>query len=134
MPHLNLTPGTSTVTALAVSGSTVNGNGPIPEGGSGSFEESTTPAPAVRLLTQKSSVSSKSSIGIEPGGLVMSSEVRSATFTGACMLADISGFSKFSGAMCLKGVNGLDELREATNGFLGHIVKIVYEFHGDGEY
>jgi hypothetical protein len=50
------------------------------------------------------------------------------------MLADISGFSKFSGEMCLKGVSGLDELREATNGFLGHIVKIVYEFHGDGKF
>jgi hypothetical protein len=60
-------------------------------------------------------------------------EVRSITFTGACMLADISGFSKFSGAMCLKGVSGLDELREATNGFLGHIVKTVYEFNGDGK-
>lgn len=60
-------------------------------------------------------------------------EVRSITFTGACMLADISGFSKFSGAMCSKGVSGLDELREATNGFLGHIVKTVYEFNGDGK-
>ena len=55
------------------------------------------------------------------------------SFNGACMLADISGFSKFSGAMCSKGVSGLDELREATNGFLGHIVKIVYEYHGDGK-
>jgi hypothetical protein len=64
---------------------------------------------------------------------VAAAHVRSITFTGACMLADISGFSKFSGAMCSKGVSGLDDLREATNGFLGHIVKIVYDFHGDGE-
>jgi hypothetical protein len=55
------------------------------------------------------------------------------TFNGACMLADISGFSKFSAAMCSKGVLGLDELREATSVFLGHIVKVVYEFDGDGK-
>ena len=56
MPHLNLTPGTSSVTALAVSGSTVNGNGPIPEGGSGSFEETAvTPAPVARCRNRKSS-------------------------------------------------------------------------------
>eukprot|EP00981_Chlorochromonas_danica_P015276 scaffold11522_cov239-Ochromonas_danica.AAC.3 len=47
------------------------------------------------------------------------------------MLADISGFSKFSGAMCQKGVSGLDDLREATNVFLGALVKTVYEFQGD---
>jgi hypothetical protein len=34
--------------------------------------------------------------------------------------------------MCSKGVSGLDDLREATNGFLGHFVKLVYEFEGDG--
>jgi hypothetical protein len=64
---------------------------------------------------------------------ILSEQLNSYSFTGACMLADISGFSKFSGAMCSKGVSGLDELREATNGFLGHIVKIVYEYHGDGK-
>lgn len=61
-------------------------------------------------------------------------KVRSFSFRGACVLADISGFSKFSGRMCLQGVSGLDELREATNGFLGHFVKLVYEFGGDGEW
>lgn len=60
--------------------------------------------------------------------------VRSFTVRGACMLADISGFSKFSGAMCLKGVSGLDDLREATNGFLGQLVKTVYEYQGDGTF
>eukprot|EP00598_Pedospumella_elongata_P013352 CAMPEP_0185010280 /NCGR_PEP_ID=MMETSP1098-20130426/94423_1 /TAXON_ID=89044 /ORGANISM="Spumella elongata, Strain CCAP 955/1" /LENGTH=2012 /DNA_ID=CAMNT_0027539123 /DNA_START=54 /DNA_END=6092 /DNA_ORIENTATION=- len=58
-------------------------------------------------------------------------EPRRLTFKGACMLADISGFSKFSGAMCSKGVSGLDDLREATNGFLGYFVKQVYEYEGD---
>lgn len=77
--------------------------------------------------------SSSIEIGAEPPATSTQSDVRCATFTGACMLADISGFSKFSGAMCSKGVSGLDDLREATNGFLGHIVKIVYEFHGDGK-
>lgn len=49
------------------------------------------------------------------------------------MLVDISGFSKFSAAMCSNGVSGLDDLREVTNGFLGHFVKIVYQYDGDGE-
>jgi class 3 adenylate cyclase len=62
-----------------------------------------------------------------------SSGPRRLTFRGACMLADISGFSKFSGAMCSKGVSGLDDLREATNGFLGYFVKQVYEYEGDGK-
>lgn len=62
-----------------------------------------------------------------------SKDPRRLTFKGACMLADISGFSKFSGAMCSKGVSGLDDLREATNGFLGYFVKQVYEYEGDGE-
>eukprot|EP00597_Dinobryon_sp_UTEXLB2267_P015134 CAMPEP_0170124916 /NCGR_PEP_ID=MMETSP0020_2-20130122/18586_1 /TAXON_ID=98059 /ORGANISM="Dinobryon sp., Strain UTEXLB2267" /LENGTH=570 /DNA_ID=CAMNT_0010357189 /DNA_START=171 /DNA_END=1880 /DNA_ORIENTATION=+ len=33
--------------------------------------------------------------------------------------------------MCRKGVRGLDDLREVTNGFLGYFVKIVYEHKGD---
>lgn len=56
------------------------------------------------------------------------------SFASACMLADISGFSKFSGAMCSKGVSGLDELRETTSVFLGEFVKCVYEYGGDGKY
>ncbi len=63
----------------------------------------------------------------------LTATVPSLSFFGACMLVDISGFSKFSGAMCSKGVGGLDELRKATNGFLGHFVETVYEFNGDGE-
>jgi class 3 adenylate cyclase len=47
------------------------------------------------------------------------------------MLADISGFSQFSGDMCSKGVNGLDTLHTATNEFLGHFVDVVYRFKGD---
>jgi class 3 adenylate cyclase len=52
-------------------------------------------------------------------------------FKGCCMLADISGFSKFSGEMCAQGLSGLDKLTEVTNGFLGDYVKIVYQYRGD---
>jgi hypothetical protein len=55
------------------------------------------------------------------------------TFTGACMLVDISGFSKFSASMCSNGITGLDELRKATSGLLGQFVKEVYEHEGDGK-
>eukprot|EP01035_Chromulina_nebulosa_P027575 gene27575-36284_t len=55
------------------------------------------------------------------------------SFHGACMLADISGFTKFSSLMCRKGVRGLDNLRDVTNGFLGYFVRIVYEHRGDKE-
>ena len=54
-------------------------------------------------------------------------------FMGACVLIDISGFSKFSAAMCSQGANGLDELRNATNGLLGHFVASVNEHGGDGK-
>lgn len=53
---------------------------------------------------------------------------------GACMLADISGFSAYSGLMCSRGVTGLDELRSVTNGLLGHFVQTVYNFGGDGKF
>lgn len=53
--------------------------------------------------------------------------------SGACMLIDISGFSKFSASMCLRGAEGLDELRKTTSGMLGKIVKAVYEHEGDGK-
>lgn len=43
------------------------------------------------------------------------------------------GFSKFSGAMCSRGVTGLDDLHSATNEFLGHFVDVVYQYRGDGE-
>eukprot|EP01031_Cornospumella_fuschlensis_P038403 gene38403-46672_t len=52
-------------------------------------------------------------------------------FTGVCLLADISGFSKYSGEMCSKGVSGLDELRSVTNGLLDNFVETVYKFGGD---
>ncbi|RYH18435.1 hypothetical protein EON65_27225 [archaeon] len=55
-------------------------------------------------------------------------------FKGVCLLADISGFSKYSGEMCSKGVSGLDELRSVTNGLLDNFVETVYKYGGDGKY
>lgn len=52
---------------------------------------------------------------------------------GACMLIDISGFSKYSASMCSRGAAGLDELRKTTSGMLGKLVKAVYEHEGDGK-
>jgi hypothetical protein len=59
--------------------------------------------------------------------------VGSIAITGACMLVDISGFSKFSGELCSKGLTGLDDLHKATNGFLGRFVDAVYQYKGDGK-
>jgi hypothetical protein len=50
----------------------------------------------------------------------------------AVLLADISGFSKFAGEMCLRGAKGLDVLHKVTSDFLGHFVHTVYDFDGDG--
>ena len=58
-------------------------------------------------------------------------DVSSSTFEAACMLVDISGFSKYSGAMCSKGMVGLDDLHKSTNEFLGHFVDVVHQYQGD---
>lgn len=86
------------------------------------------PAPAQSIPTSPTSTSSTLSPTQPP-----IHTPTSFSFLGACMLVDISGFSKFSGEMCKQGVTGLDGLREITNGFLGHFVKKVYEFDGDGK-
>lgn len=51
---------------------------------------------------------------------------------GACLLADISGFTKMSARHCQDGSRGLDKLHQATNGFLGALVRTVYSYGGDG--
>lgn len=56
----------------------------------------------------------------------------SISFQSAVLLADISGFSKFAGEMCLRGAKGLDVLHKVTSDFLGHFVHTVYDFDGDG--
>lgn len=56
---------------------------------------------------------------------------RETDFMGACLLADISGFTKLSASFCKNGSIGLDKLHQATNGLLGNFVRIVYKHHGD---
>ena len=58
----------------------------------------------------------------------------SRSFASAVLLADISGFSKFAGQMCLRGARGLDTLHKVTSDFLGHFVHTVYDFDGDGKH
>lgn len=55
----------------------------------------------------------------------------SVVFDGVCLLADISGFTRLSGKYCEDGRNGIDQLQQATNGYLGQLVKIVYAYGGD---
>lgn len=63
---------------------------------------------------------------------VLIQEPRYKSFFGCCLLADISGFTKLSSAYCLKGSAGLDALHNATDTFLGNLVKTVYDHQGDG--
>lgn len=58
--------------------------------------------------------------------------VEGKTARGVCLLADISGFTKLSGELCSKGVEGLDALRQATSSFLSQFISTVYYFDGDG--
>ena len=52
-------------------------------------------------------------------------------FDGVVLLADISGFTRLSGKFCEEGRDGIDQLQQATNGYLGLLVKIVYAYGGD---
>lgn len=52
-------------------------------------------------------------------------------FNGVCILADISGFTRLSGNFCSGGRDGIDQLQQATNTYLGELVKTVYAFGGD---
>jgi hypothetical protein len=51
--------------------------------------------------------------------------------SGVCLLVDISGFTKLSGDFCGLGKSGIDELQLATNGYMGQLVNIIYEFGGE---
>lgn len=52
-------------------------------------------------------------------------------FNGVCLLVDISGFTKLSGEFCAQGKSGIDDLQQATNGYMGKLVDVIYEFGGD---
>ena len=60
-------------------------------------------------------------------------ELKPASFFihGVCLLVDISGFTKLSGAFCALGKDGIDGLQRATNGYMGKLVEIIYSFGGD---
>ena len=52
-------------------------------------------------------------------------------FDGVCLLADISGFTRLSGKFCEGGKYGIDQLQQATNGYLSKLLKVVYAYGGD---
>jgi hypothetical protein len=56
----------------------------------------------------------------------------STTVMGACLLADICGFTKFSGELCTEGGTGIDKLRIVTSTFLTKFIETVYLYFGDG--
>eukprot|EP00596_Hydrurales_sp_CCMP1899_P000490 CAMPEP_0119052624 /NCGR_PEP_ID=MMETSP1177-20130426/73860_1 /TAXON_ID=2985 /ORGANISM="Ochromonas sp, Strain CCMP1899" /LENGTH=531 /DNA_ID=CAMNT_0007032261 /DNA_START=284 /DNA_END=1876 /DNA_ORIENTATION=+ len=55
----------------------------------------------------------------------------SQTIRGACLLADISGFTRLSGEFCAKGKDGLDDLQSATSGYMGSLVNTISNYGGD---
>lgn len=61
-------------------------------------------------------------------------EPQSISFRGACLLADISGFTKLSGKFSSRGSAGLEELHATASDYLGKFAKIVYAHGGDGSY
>lgn len=52
--------------------------------------------------------------------------------SGACLIADISGFVKLCGELSKCGADGFDDLQICTRTFIGDLVKIVYHYGGDG--
>jgi hypothetical protein len=52
-------------------------------------------------------------------------------FDGVVLLADISGFTRLSGKFCDDGRNGIDQLQQTTNNYLGELVKNIYAYGGD---
>eukprot|EP00602_Paraphysomonas_sp_CaronLab_P013173 CAMPEP_0185042570 /NCGR_PEP_ID=MMETSP1103-20130426/42430_1 /TAXON_ID=36769 /ORGANISM="Paraphysomonas bandaiensis, Strain Caron Lab Isolate" /LENGTH=463 /DNA_ID=CAMNT_0027582665 /DNA_START=415 /DNA_END=1802 /DNA_ORIENTATION=- len=52
-------------------------------------------------------------------------------FNGCCMLADISGFTELSSALCAEGAVGLDKLRLITDHSFAKFVNIIYSHGGD---
>jgi hypothetical protein len=53
---------------------------------------------------------------------------------GACLLVDISGFTRLSGELCSAGPGGLDELRQVTSEYLSRLLYLVYSNGGDGKH
>ena len=55
----------------------------------------------------------------------------STSFTGICLVADISNFTHLSGVFCARGKDGLDDLQRSTSGYMGSLVDTIYSFGGD---
>lgn len=55
----------------------------------------------------------------------------SSSFTGICLVADISNFTHLSGVFCARGKDGLDDLQRSTSGYMGSLVDTIYSFGGD---
>jgi hypothetical protein len=62
-----------------------------------------------------------------------SADIRSTSVRAAVLLADISGFSKFAARMCSLGVQGLNDLHDATSDLFGHFISKIYSHGGDGK-
>jgi class 3 adenylate cyclase len=60
-------------------------------------------------------------------------ELQPAFHTGwrVVMLADISGFTRLSEALCAEGAEGVDKLSDLTSGFMGELIAIVHRYEGD---
>ncbi|RYH20604.1 hypothetical protein EON65_22970 [archaeon] len=58
-------------------------------------------------------------------------EPQSFFFPGVCLLVDISGFTRLSGEFCALGKEGIDSLQQATNGYMGKLVEVIYQHGGD---
>lgn len=48
-----------------------------------------------------------------------------------CLIVDISGFTRLSGRFCQQGKEGIDNLQKIVNGYMGTLVRTVYEYGGD---
>lgn len=58
-------------------------------------------------------------------------DATSRSFEGVCLIVDISGFTRLSGAFCAQGKVGIDGLQKIVNGYMGLLVEIIYEYGGD---
>ena len=54
-------------------------------------------------------------------------------FQGAYMEVCLSGFARLSHEKSSNGLRGLDQLRDSISGYLGQVIKSIYEFKGDGK-
>lgn len=73
------------------------------------------------------------SLVVELIGTKTNISLESKFLSGACLIADISGFVKLCGELSKCGADGFDDLQICTRTFIGDLVKIVYHYGGDGK-